>query len=257
MKQPKGVRLLNLWFTKGDHRNSIKKLKEIKEICKKSNDVEAIVFDFMQNLPLPVQEMFYLRKLWYYVFNVHSLCSDTSVFYTYTEGDAQRGPNEVSTSILDFITEHVPKEVKTLHVFSDACAGQNRNHTLTRLFAALSMNGRFQVIHQYFPIRGYSFLPCDRNFSVVKRSLKKFDRIFSPDQYDDIIRSAKKVNPNFQVKRLTNNDILDVKGWWPHYFKKTCKDVDKKQSFTISQYRQLTYTQEMKGYIKAYEFIDG
>ncbi|XP_060531652.1 uncharacterized protein LOC132705208 [Cylas formicarius] len=43
-----------------------KKFQEIKEICKERNDVGAIVFDYMQNLPLPlmpVQEMFYLRKL--------------------------------------------------------------------------------------------------------------------------------------------------------------------------------------------------
>lgn len=185
---------------------------------------------------MPVQEMFYLRKLWYYVFNVHSLGNDISVFYTHTEGDAQRGPNEVSTAILDFITQHIPDEVKTLHVCSDACAGQNRNHTLTRLFTALTMNGRFQVINQYFPIRGHSFLHCDRNFSVIKRSLKKFDRIYSPDQYNEIITSSKKKKPKFQVKRLTNTDILDFKGCWPQYFKKTVKDIEKK---TVLYHQQI------------------
>lgn len=49
------------------------KLKEIKELSKSRPDVMGIAFDFMQNLPLPllpVQEIFYLRKLWFYVFNV-------------------------------------------------------------------------------------------------------------------------------------------------------------------------------------------
>jgi len=42
------------------------KFKEVCEICKNRSDVMAITFDYMQNLPLsflPVQEMFYLRKL--------------------------------------------------------------------------------------------------------------------------------------------------------------------------------------------------
>ncbi|KAG8241322.1 pre-mRNA-processing factor 17 [Homalodisca vitripennis] len=52
------------------------KLQEIKELSKARPEIMGIVFYFMQNLPLPhlpVQEMFYLRKLWYYVFNIFDL----------------------------------------------------------------------------------------------------------------------------------------------------------------------------------------
>ncbi|KAJ9579734.1 hypothetical protein L9F63_004660 [Diploptera punctata] len=86
------------------------KMENVKNICKERNDVMAIAFDFMQNMPLPfipVQEMFYLQ------------------------GEALRGPNEVCSCLLDFINQ-ISEEVKILYVFSDACAGQNRNHTLTR-----------------------------------------------------------------------------------------------------------------------------
>ncbi|PSN43163.1 hypothetical protein C0J52_09909 [Blattella germanica] len=64
------------------------KMDNVTRICKETKDVMAIAFDFMQNLPLPfmpVQEMFYLRKLWYYVFNIHDIGRGASVFYTYTE----------------------------------------------------------------------------------------------------------------------------------------------------------------------------
>lgn len=66
------------------------KLNEIKELSKSRPDVMAIAFDYMQNLPLPflpVQEMFYLRKLWLYVFNVYDIKNDKAYFYTYTEGE--------------------------------------------------------------------------------------------------------------------------------------------------------------------------
>lgn len=62
-----------------------KKMKSISEICSARNNVAGIVFDFMQNLPLPsipVQEMFYLRKLWHYVFCIHSLRDQKASFYT-------------------------------------------------------------------------------------------------------------------------------------------------------------------------------
>jgi hypothetical protein len=78
------------------HKNRAKKFynkfNEVSEICKNRRDVMAITFDYMQNLPLPfmpVQEMFYLRKLWFYVFNIHDIGKNRSVFYTYTEGTAK------------------------------------------------------------------------------------------------------------------------------------------------------------------------
>lgn len=52
------------------------KFEEVSEIYKNRKDVLAITFDYMQNLPfpfIPVQEMFYLRKLWFYVFNMHDI----------------------------------------------------------------------------------------------------------------------------------------------------------------------------------------
>lgn len=237
-----------------------KKMKEVEEICKERHDVGAIVFDYMQNLPLPlipVQEMFYLRKLWLNVFNIHDIRNERSVFYIYPEGEGKKGPNEVCSFILDFIKD-IPEEVKELHVFSDACAGQNRNHTLTRLLMALTMTGRFKIINQYYPVRGHSFLPCDRNFSVIKRAVRKLDRIYSPGQYQELIRTAKKRFPPFEVKRVQRDSILNFKDWWPQYFKKTCKDLHKTgQTFNLSKYRHLKFAEEEAGIVKASTYIGG
>lgn len=246
------------------HKNRAKKFynkfNEVSEICKNRRDVMAITFDYMQNLLLPfmpVQEMFYLRKLWFYVFNIHDIGKNRSVFYTYTEGTAKRGPNEVCSFLNNFFNT-IPDEVKELHVFSDACGGQNRNHTVTRMLLAMTMKNRFSIIHQYFPVPGHSFLPCGRNFSVIKRAVRKFDRIYIPSQYENLIKTAKKFSPTFEVKSIKNDDILNSHGWWPQYFKKTAIDIEKKgEKFSISQYRHLVYKSELKGYVKASNFIDG
>ncbi|GBP40872.1 hypothetical protein EVAR_88933_1 [Eumeta japonica] len=111
------------------------KQKEILTLCNDKDDVGAIVFDYMQNLPLPkipVQEMFYLRKLWLYEFCVHDLKTNEAHFCTYHEGEAKRGPDEVC-SLLWMMIQRMDPKIKELHVFSDACGGQNRNNTLIRI----------------------------------------------------------------------------------------------------------------------------
>lgn len=102
--------------------------------------------------------MFYLRKLWLCVC-VHDLMNSDN-FYTYHEGEAKRGPNEVC-SLLWKTIQNMDSSVKELHVFSDACEGQNKNYTLIRFF---------EKIYQYFPVHGHSFLQCDRNFGTAKRN---------------------------------------------------------------------------------------
>lgn len=114
-----------------------KRMQEITELCKNRDDVHAVCFDFMQNLPLPcmpVQEMFYLRKLWHYVFCIHSLGNNKSTMYTYHEGIAKKGANDVCSMLNDYIKNSVDDQVKTLYVFCDACPGQNRNNTMVRFF---------------------------------------------------------------------------------------------------------------------------
>lgn len=236
------------------------KMQEIKELSKSRPDVMGIAFNYMQNLPLPllpVQEVFYLRKLWFYVFNVYDIKNDKAYFYTYPEGEGNKGPNDVCSMVLDFVTHHIPEEVQELHVFSDACGGQNRNHALCRLLCSLTMNNRFKVIHQYYPIRGHSFMPCDRMFGTVKREVRRHDRVFSPEQYNSMIRSAKKKQPTFEVNTVQCDSFLDFKNWWPQYFVKQPKSVENRAaSFKISTYRHFVFKSAAKGFVETSVFID-
>lgn len=62
----------------------------------------------------------------------------------------------------------------------------------------------------------------------------------------------KKTAPTFEVKNVRNENILNFKDWWPHFFKKTSKDLERKvNKFSISQYRHLIYDSDIKGCIKA------
>lgn len=240
------------------------KLKEVQNLCTERPEVMGLAFDYIQNMPLPhipVQEIFYFRQLWVYAVQIHNLKYNTGHFYTYHEGQARKGPNEVCTFLYDYIMNHIPPEITELHLFSDGCAGQNRNQTMVRFLLALQATKRFNKIYHYFPIRGHSFLPCDRDFGCVKRIIRKHDRIYIPEEYEEMIISSRKKQP-FTVKQIRHNDIIDFKNWWPADYKKTCStlvrgDNPRKENFAVSNYRQFLYDSSTPGYVTTWEHIDG
>lgn len=151
-------------------------LKASKEACRNQDNVLAISFDYMQNLQLPrcpAQDLFYLSQLTVSVFGVHNMKTDEAVFFLYHEGHARKSPNEVCSFLLQYIISYVGDHITELHLFCDNCPGQNKNHVFLRFCSALASSGRFAKVEIFFPIRGHSFLPSDRDFGVIKRKLKK------------------------------------------------------------------------------------
>lgn len=225
--------------------------------------------DYMQNLQLPqvpVQETFYLRQLTINVFNIHNISNDQGMFYLYHEGLAKKRPNEVGSFLMDYIENMVGNDVKQLHIFSDGTGGQNKNHTLVRLFLALVERGRFDIVKHYFPIRRYSYLPCDRDFSVVKRKIKKVDRIYTMKEYAELLLHSTNITDKFLVKMVDTADIKDLNSWWPNHYKRNVNSTEtmarnvpreSKQKFNISTFKEFEYSAESKGEVKAKTFIGG
>lgn len=241
-------------------------LKDSEKRCQENDSVHAIAVDFMQNLPLPhipVQSIFYLRQLWVNVCCIYDMKTNKAHFCVYHEGVAKKGANEVCSFILAYINENIPSNVKELHVFSDGCVGQNKNHSVIRTFLSLTDTSRFDTIIHRFPIRGHSFLPCDRVFGTVKRKIKKVDRIYTPMQYVSLIlHSSEKSIAT--VKMVDSNDIQDFSSWWPTYYKRTTLSMEtmnrsvphsKKVSFKPTEYMEFTYSAQMKGCVVASSYI--
>ncbi|CAH1112109.1 unnamed protein product [Psylliodes chrysocephalus] len=200
-------------------------------------------------MPLPVipaQEIFHYRQLWLYWFKIHDLKTDQGHFYTYHE-EAAKGPNEVCTFINDYV-QKTPAKIQELHIFSDSCPGQNRNNTVVRYLLA---SKRFRKIYHYFPVRGHSLLPCDRDFGCLKRVIRKYNRIYFPENYENMKLSCRKLKP-FGISTICYKDITDYKNWWPNHYKKTCQSSDNiKSKFTVSN------DSSTPGYVITSEYIGG
>lgn len=242
-----------------------RKLREIKETCAENNDVVGITIDYMQNVPLPhipVQEVFYYRQLWVFVFGINNLKTGQSDFHLYHEGVGQKGPNEVCTLLNKYIDSNVPPTTKELHIFSDGCAAQNRNHAMVRFLLTLAATKRFEKIFHYFPVRGHSFLPCDRDFAVIKKKLR---RVYVPDEYTRYVAEASSACKFTSTLHETNFSI-DFKSWWPKFFKKNPLSIEsygkgvpkeEKVTFQVSNYSMFEYKSAKPGIVSARNYIDG
>lgn len=82
------------------------------------------------------------------------------------------------------------QKIDHLIIWSDSCAGQNKNFTMICLYQLLILNGTFKVIDHKYPEVGHSYLGSDRNFGRIEKRIRKFENIYVPEQYRDIIKSA-------------------------------------------------------------------
>lgn len=86
--------------------------------------------------------------------------------------------------------------------------------------------------------------------------MRKFDRVYTPAQYNEVIKHAKTKDPKFEVESLDHTDFIDFKTWWPSLFKKTTKSVGNREDFSISKCKQFTYSNTKLGYVDAYPYND-
>lgn len=240
------------------------------ESRKNENDVDnvlALSFDFMQNIQLPktpVGEVFYYQQLTVSLFCIHNIKDNNSKMYIYHEGQAKKTANEICSFLLDYLMD-ISDNIKEIHLYSDNCWGQNKNHTLIRMVLSLTDSGRFSRIIHYFPVRGHSFLPCDRDFSIVKRKLRKHDRFSTIHEITELVITSSKSN-KFIVKEVQTDDIINFKDWWPTFYKKNSISEETssrstprsgKVHFNISTFSQYTYDADKKGCVEASQYIDG
>lgn len=93
------------------------------------------------------------------------------MFYVCHEGLATKRCNEVCSFLFNYINTSVPSQAEEIYLLSDNCPGQNKN-IMIRFLLALVETGWLKKIYYYLPIREHSFLPCDRDFALVKQTVQ-------------------------------------------------------------------------------------
>ena len=169
--------------------------------------------------------------------------------YTWPEPTARRGCREVITCLDQFIQTKVLHTVKHLNLFSDGCRGQNLNHTMIRYLFTLVNQNRFQSITFHLPVRGHSFLPCDRQFAVIERMTRKKD---TAEMYTDWHAM---IDSKYMTVEVNGHMIHDYEGHFDTLFKQTVtKD---KVKFKITEYKRFRFTNGDKLHVYASKSVSG
>lgn len=193
-----------------------------KSAAQQSETKAALVFDYQKNLSCPnitTNDVYYKRQLSFYSFNVHNLATDDGYFYCYDETIAKKGADDVASMLYDFFCNILPKEVTDVELFCDSCAGQNKNWTQLRfLHYLVHEEKRFKSVKISFPIRGHSYMECDRDMALVKTS----SRAEIPDDWRKVIGEARQKPRPFIVIPLDGDEFFKISVMVKPLFKATC-----------------------------------
>lgn len=204
--------------------------KKAKKQSKNQEDFLAIAIDFQKNISLPnitTNDVYYKRQLSMYSFNIHNLGTGQSYFYSYPETCAKKGSDEVVSFLFDFITNQMNKSIRHLVIFCDSCGGQNKNYTMLRFIHTIIHElNLLDSIKITFPIRGHSYLECDKNMGLINLKTK----MELPFHWYELLKSSR-TNPSpFEVIEIAPGEV--VREWTKYLtgkFMKKCKIPLQKQ----------------------------
>lgn len=138
---------------------------------------------------------------------VHSGKSNKGYFYVWVEGTAGRGAQEIGSCLKKHIMENCPG-VKKLILWSDSCGGQNRNIKVTLMLKhIIASHPTLKKISLRFMIPGHSFLPNDSEFGDVECHLKTNQRVYTDDDYINIMKKSRRKHP-FIVTKMSCEEFL-------------------------------------------------
>ena len=153
--------------------------------------------DYAQNLSLPnfgqeqPADIYYYSPLTVNVFGCTNLTQTptTMTAYGYTEAEATKGSNNVSSLLLKAIKDFgwlQGTTGKALTVVMDNCGGQNKNNNVLRLALYLVERKYFHRVEFAFYVRGHTKNDCDRLFNQLKIKYHKMN-VYTMSQLVDCL----------------------------------------------------------------------
>lgn len=183
-----------------------------KQLAKAHTNIYAATFDLQAVLYTPcsmVSLMYYMRKFCCYNFTVFSLANLTGTCYVWTEVEGKRGSCEVATCLNLHLLSLPPTKTHMI-LYSDACGGQNRNQVIATCFLeAVETIPSISIIDHKFLESGHTHMECDSMHSAVEHA-KKNTPIYTPYQWDTVLRQARRRNP-YTVVPVRHGDMKDYK----------------------------------------------
>ena len=208
-------------------------LKDFRATYGEDEDVMGVCFDLQQTLPTPkltTNVSFYKRKMWTYNLGIFNMKTQKSTMYIWDEVTAKRGSSEIASCLSHWLEENHGDET-TLILFSDNCAGQNKNMNMVLCLLRMIHQRKFFQIEHYFLVPGHSYMPCDRQFGNIELCLRQRANIETKQDYVRLIKHA--VSGGFKVVEPDQSQIYDFPALQKCITKRTSKDLNFKDARVI------------------------
>lgn len=182
------------------HRQAEAATKAMSSDTKNANasDCYVIAFDMQQQMYIPQlthSEMYYSQQLAVCNLGIHDSVIGKGFMCLWTEDFGGRGSLEISSCLYTYLTEEInSREKRKLILWSDNCGGQNKNQFNLAMYLTLLANDVFDEIVHKFPVKGHTFLSCDRDFAIIEKR-KKVCKAYTLMDIVRIITSAAQKNP--------------------------------------------------------------
>lgn len=168
-------------------------------------DLQAVLYSPCSN----VSNFYYSRKMATYNFTIYDQVTSHGECFLWDETDGKRGSDEIGSALYKHLLS-LPNHVKHVIYYSDCCGGQNRNRYVTTLLLHAIRNiSNLEKIEIKFLESGHTQMECDSMHSTIEKAKKNL-KIFSPAEYETIIKAARKKQP-YEVIRLNFTDFYDLK----------------------------------------------
>lgn len=208
-------------------------------------EIETFSFDCQKNLALPKlpdQACYFSQQLNYYNFTIVNGSSGgkldkAHVFsYLWLETDAPKDSNSIASAVYHFLQRfQFGESIEIVRLFADGCGGQNKNGTMMAMLSSWLLKDApktINTIEMLFPIVGHSFMPPDRVFGLVEKTLRKKSEIINPEEYDEVIgtwSTIRKIDDwSIQDWKTESKSHLKPPGAWHFQFNKSKRFILKR-----------------------------
>ena len=237
-----------------DHLKEKELSRKEKEKDKSDSDPSTIVctYDLQAALPTPrgeVSVFYYKSKLSTYNLTIYELKTKQGFCYVWHEGEGHRGVIEIATCVFQYIEQKAKATSEDINFifYTDNCGGQQKNKYMLMMYMyVLCVFRNIKTIQHKFLIKGHTQNEGDTVHSVIEKEIKrtlKSGNIYTPSQYYQIMRTAKKQAPFYVVNELSHSEFIDFKAL-SHEFGGNFTTNKKNETFSFGDIKILKFTRE-------------
>uniref|UniRef100_A0A6P7GZV6 Uncharacterized protein LOC114348544 n=1 Tax=Diabrotica virgifera virgifera TaxID=50390 RepID=A0A6P7GZV6_DIAVI len=152
--------------------------------------------------------MYYKQKLKVHNQTFFNLNNKDVACYLWHEGNGGLDSDDFVSILVKFLNEEIERHnPKTIILWSDGCAYQNRNVNMSNGLLEIAMEKNIIIEQKYLEV-GHTQMEVDSVHSVIERKLGRKNDIAVPADYTKVIKAARRNPSLYKVVYLHYSDFL-------------------------------------------------